>query len=417
MPGAVTVVRESLGPAGRPREQAVAHLWRNVHTLSEGLLTQDGRRLRVVYPGRASALAGPDFRDSIIETEDGELLTGDVELHVDACDWESHHHQVDPNYNGVILHVVLHSRGRKTSDQQSGTTAPVASLGPVVGLLGGVESPGRDGDTLLRRLDRESLGELLDRAGDIRFTSRSEGFALELEAGDAEEVLFGALMEALGYSINRRPFRELASRVPMAALRALRGEPGSVRPLAIKAMLVYAAGLLPYVKPAEEAVELRALLGRLPKTKRILPGRWQMFRVRPANHPVRRLSGAAYLVDRYVEAGLVSGLGEDVRRGGVHHLVQQLTVRPFIGVGRAREIAVNVVLPYMHALAGMGRDVALRGRCIELYHAFPKLEDNEITREMRRLLSSPGEGVEIRGARRHQGLIHLYRAMRGRVAA
>ena len=58
--------------------------------VADGLETEDGRRLRVVYPGRLSGLAGPDFRDTVLETEAGELITGDVELHVDAPDWYRH---------------------------------------------------------------------------------------------------------------------------------------------------------------------------------------------------------------------------------------------------------------------------------------------------------------------------------------
>ena len=44
-----------------------------------------------------------------------------------------------------------------------------------------------------------------------------------------EQVLYAGIMEALGYSANRRPFAALAASVPMARLRMLRGEPGETR--------------------------------------------------------------------------------------------------------------------------------------------------------------------------------------------
>ena len=55
----------------------------------------------------------------------------------------------------------------------------------------------------------------------------------------------------------------------------------------------------------------------------------------------------------------------------------------------------------------------LASLCLDLYRAFPRPVDNEVTREMRRLLSSNGAKLEITGARRHQGLMHLYKVVTG----
>jgi hypothetical protein len=152
------------------------------------LYTQDGRRLRVVYPGRPSGVAGPDFRDSVISTETGELVTGDVELHVSAPDWYGHRHHVDPNYNGVVLHVVLFPKGTKTTRQQSRTHVPVASLMPhadeLVAAASGPPPP-------VRFQGQGTLEQLLDRAGDERFLAKSVGFALQLKVEDPDEALYG----------------------------------------------------------------------------------------------------------------------------------------------------------------------------------------------------------------------------------
>ena len=89
------------------RERAMDVLWQRSHTLAEGLVTEEGARLRVLYPGTANHRAGPDFRGAVIATESGERILGDVELHISAPDWYSHGHQDDAGYNGVVLHVVL----------------------------------------------------------------------------------------------------------------------------------------------------------------------------------------------------------------------------------------------------------------------------------------------------------------------
>ncbi len=388
----------------------MALLWRRAASLSEGLVTEDGRRFRVVYPGRLSSRAGPDFRDSVIAAEGGEMIKGDVELHLEAPDWRGHRHHTDPNYNGVILHVVVRPKGKVASRQASGVQAPVVSIEAALPLLEGADGSPISNLTPFEDIDPERLAKVLDEAGDRRFLAKSTGFAMELAETDAEQVLYRALMEALGYSTNRKPFRELAERVPIAALQKLRGEPASTRLLALKAMMMRAAGLLRFAEPHGEEELMRRLLRLLPPGPGPMPAsRWQLFRIRPANHPARRVAGAARIVDRYMDSGLVTGLAGLVGRQATGPLIVGLMARPLIGRDRAIELAVNVVLPFVHAWAGVRGDRLLMGQCVDLYHAVPRPADNEITREMKRLLSLKEGGALVKGARRHQGLIHLYR--------
>ena len=65
-------------------EDAVAALWSRAHTLVDTLVTEAGERMRVIYPGRRSSQAGPDFRDAVLITEDGRKVHGDVEIHTSA---------------------------------------------------------------------------------------------------------------------------------------------------------------------------------------------------------------------------------------------------------------------------------------------------------------------------------------------
>lgn len=394
-----------------PSERALAALWRRAHTLSEGLVTEDGRRLRVVYPGRASPRAGPDFRDAVLATGEGELLTGDVELHLNAPDWYRHRHDVDPSYNGVILHVVLRPKGGLPAKQRSKTAAPVASLAAAATSLEGGGMPAHDLLGHLRAMDAPTLGRALDRAGDERFLARSQGYALELAEAGPDQAMYRGLMEALGYASNRRPFRRLADLVPLASLGQLRGEPRATRLLAFRAMLLGAAGLLSAVTPPEEAAQMEGLLRRLPKVRAMSVGEWRLRRGRPANHPLARIAGMAHLLDRHMESGLLGGLAEEVRRGDARALARRLRVPPFIGGDRAGDMAVNVVLPLLHSYAAMRGDATLREGCVRLYQVFPKLSDNEITREMKRLLAVEGASKVVSTARRHQGLVHMYKRL------
>ena len=88
------------GKGERIPERLLAKLWKERAARLTGLRTEAGKRVRVVYPGRSGASAGPDFRDALLEVEGLGLVTGDVELHIRQADWKSHGHGGDPNYNG-----------------------------------------------------------------------------------------------------------------------------------------------------------------------------------------------------------------------------------------------------------------------------------------------------------------------------
>ena len=410
-PEAVTATGPKTSRGAVGSERALATLWQRSHTLPDGISTEDARRFRVVYPGRANPRAGPDFLDAVLADDKGKLVTGDVELHLDAADWYAHGHDVDPGYNGVVLHVVLQPKGAAGSWQQSGTKAPVASIAAVVQKLGQPVAAPRSDSPQHEPAKGEALGETLDEAGEDRFRSRSRGFTVEIHSGEAERSLYAALMEALGYASNRRPFRRLAELVPISALGGLRQEPAATRAIATEAMLQGASGLLSHVRPPDRAQELRRLRRLLPSTRSMSARQWRLFRVRPANHPVARVTGAAHLVDRYSETGLLLGLLNQVEGGSPRALVESLMVRPFIGKGRAGDMAVNAVLPFFHAYGGATRTPGVAEGCDELYRTFPKLEENEITREMRRLLGGVADSSQVNTARRQQGLAHLYKGL------
>lgn len=393
-------------------ESALASLWSRAHTLADALITEGGRRLRVIYPGRPSARAGPDFRDAILLEEDGSALRGDIELHTSAPDWYSHGHHLDANYNGVVLHVVFSPKGpegRSQTRQRSGMEAPVLALEPIAARLDTASDAAYSGlptfDALRNSAD---LCAALDAAGDARFLAKSHGFALEIAQIGADEALYCGIMDALGYASNRKPFRALAQRVPYGKFARFRDEPTSTRLLATKAALLGASGLLHLVDEDQDSAELRRIYHRLPKPKRPLGKKdWHLFRVRPSNHPARRIIGMARIISECLDDGMADTFVAALSQGGAKALTVCLEYRPHIGKGRARDILVNVALPFLHAHAATTQETALADAALTAYAAAPKLQDNEITREARRLCNI---GSEVKmTARRQQGLIHSYK--------
>ena len=87
------------------REELLAYLWKTQYFSRKSLRTTDGDTLVVVKPRQENPNAGPDFFNAHIQLNKT-LWVGNVELHLYASDWFNHRHEVDTNYDNVILHVV-----------------------------------------------------------------------------------------------------------------------------------------------------------------------------------------------------------------------------------------------------------------------------------------------------------------------
>ncbi len=384
-------------------------MWRDRAVRAGMLKAQHGGRLRVIYPGRPGTSAGPDFRDALLYVEGVGLTRGDVELHLKQGDWRSHGHHRDHRYNSVALHVV-HTTEDAPTPLANGADAPVLSVKSLL------EAPPTEAPPpyLWRLLEMcgypqpstaEEMALLLDKAGDARFREKTDAFNCQLAQDTPEQVLYAAIMEGLGYSQNRAPFIELAYRVPIAALRekALSVPPAEMRGL-IESCLLGAAGFSPAPSHTEA---LQPSPGQPPL-------RWNLFRVRPGNHPRQRILGAARLLDRYLEEGLVTGMARLIHQR-VPALQEGLTVRQdgraLVGPDRARELAINAALPFAVAWGSAHSQPALAEAATALYHKHPKATSNEVHREMAELLIPLPWRSTISGARRQQGLLHLQRLL------
>lgn len=397
-----------------PLERALAQYWRDHGASLPPLECDDGSRVRVLYPGRASASAGPDFRDAVLQREGGEVVRGDVELHLRRSGWEAHGHGGDRNYNGVVLHVVLHG-GKMPVVLASGRRVPTAALFPrTLGRRRKQEVSAPRPLPLATMPTRASrLARMLDREGDARFFEKVRGYAQAIAPpSDPSEALYRGLMGGLGYGGNSTAMTRLAEGLPLRALeRAVRGVEREGRQAALASTLLQASGL----SGEELSPDGQAPPPVLSKED------WKLFRVRPSNHPSRRLEGMAALLDCAWDAGLASWAAALVASESTAEVRAGLTVGAegdggaLIGADRASDLAVNVVLPFARAWGNRSRDAGLSAAALALYRAWPPLQENAVTTEAARLLATPGtDPKELRrSARRQQGLIRVYRRQLG----
>jgi len=73
---------------------------------SRVLQTTSGKRVQILSPGRYNPHGGPDYEDAAILL-DSLILRGAIEFDKRRSLWIEHHHDQNPAYRAVILHVVL----------------------------------------------------------------------------------------------------------------------------------------------------------------------------------------------------------------------------------------------------------------------------------------------------------------------
>ena len=422
-------------------EKQAALIWQQV--LGKELTSSEDELVSVIYPGRTNGDNGPDFRDAVIVNK-SHLTKGDVEIHVKSSDWYSHEHHADAEYNNVILHVVMWHDCNSATLLQSGNSVPVLCLARALRHQAYLLPYQLPCFQILDHVDRQTLGKLLNTAGEERFKQKAMHFQAEIlrfaQKEEAGQVLFRGMMRALGYAKNTKPFEDLADKIPLNSIESREG-------LAQKqALLLGTAGLLPSQrwpgkfsreKEVQELEQIWQSAGK--KVKTMKEGDWNLSHIYPNNSPVRRIVAQSYLLERYcegtypepVEGKLLAGILQLVKEvplpGGHRVLESGLTVTgdgywrdhfdfnvtsktkisALLGTSKAGEIAVNVILPFAFSWGELANEARLVDKAIELYRNYPRLAGNCITRHMTKQLCLE-EPFDLTACHQ-QGLIHIFR--------
>jgi hypothetical protein len=344
--------------------------------------------------------------------------------------------------------VTLWDNGEKINRRQNGKDILTLSLETC--LPGAIEElmetaqlslpPAEPCSRALERRGARAVAQVLDRAGEERFFSAAESFRREMRAKARAQVLYEGIMRALGYARNKQSFQELAAKVPLSTIEALSQETSPDQSSSLlQALLLGTAGLLPSQRrrgkggEEEPAKELERLWHSLGGGKRMDEDSWRLFRVRPVNFPTRRLVAVSHLLAACREDGLFSTMlrlvsraaagdpramerGLLVTTGGYwaeHYDFGKATGRrmpALIGRGRAREIGVNILLPFFFSWAEGSSWSQLREKVLHLYRSYPPLMENHLLRRMaQRLWGEPAPRLSLTACQQ-QGLLQLHRA-------
>ena len=422
-------------------ERLLQAIW-NDQRLREPCRTADNRPVTVIAPGTWNLESGPDFRNATVQIG-SETRSGDIEIHRTNRDWHAHGHDGDSRYANVILHVVWESvpdenenaenmppclelKAHVDRSWQTLTTDIDPAQYPYARQVG----PGRCARSWVNYSD-DDLRAWFEAAGLARLRDKTRRIHQRIIEGGADQSLYEAVFEALGYKANRKPFRALANDVPLTYLRQLAGAEQRA------AALFGCAGFLRDPSCTNLPPEMRDLTARLwdawwPLGNRPGDYRWVRGGTRPLNSPERRLAAGCELLETWAleptrQITGIAGRAADGRQllrdletacqvnslwRGFASFQKRLS-RParLLGKARVKDLEVNVFLPFLQARAAQQGDSVLDRKVTEAFLGAPKLQGNRALAEIvHRLLVPPSRArTVIRGACGQQGLLAIYR--------
>ena len=400
-------------------EGLLQYIWQHKLWLSEDMVTNDGRRIRVIDPGLLNTDADPDFFNAKIEI-DGHLWVGNVEIHVRASDWKRHHHDEDPAYDSVILHVV------EKDD------APVRRInGELIPQVELRVSPRFNEcyDRLVNATVELPCASRLKEVPSLTVTEWIEALAFERLHGKVdrvrelydryngswEDICYVMLARTLGFGINNDAFERLARITP---LRLLHKHSDSI--LQIEALLFGQSGFLNGAHASDtyfqQLTREYAFLSNKFSLRPIEGTAWRLFRSRPQNFPYRRIA----LLTQFVQGGF-SLMNDILKASDTESLRQLFDIelsgywtthysfgKPSPGAGRALSnssidiVLINTVAPLYYARGEMTDDFSMTDRAIALLEDL-RPEQNSIVTLFK------GAGIRCDNALTSQALIQLRR--------
>lgn len=282
-------------------EKLMQYVWKHRLWRSEDMVTNTGKKVRVVDPGLLNTDAGPDFFNAKIEI-DGHMWVGNVEMHYRATDWKRHHHDSDKAYDSVILHVV--AKDDAPVRRTNGELIPqlVLEVSPqfnadYASLVGAtIDVPCA---TKIKQVPHLTIVEWVEGLAFERLHGKVERIHQLLDSfnGSWEDVCYVTLARNFGFGINNDAFERLARRTP---LRLLGKHSDSV--LQIEALLFGQAGMLDAQKPGMDSYynQLCTEYAFLSNKFQLTPMEkesWKLFRIRPQNFPYRRIAMLAQFIE------------------------------------------------------------------------------------------------------------------------
>ncbi|MCX6170922.1 MAG: DUF2851 family protein [Ignavibacteriales bacterium] len=253
-----------------------------------------------------------------------------------------------------------------------------------------------------------------------------------------QQLFYELIFEALGYSKNKSQMINLAQAVNVNYLSKIENDGVLVEKY--EAAFLFISGLALGSNSVTEEVSKKYLEKISYHWNSIRPfydgkyfdeTHWHFFRMRPQNFPTIRIAGGARLVRELLHKNMISVITRKideiynlsvlvnslrsffiVKSDGFwknHYVLDQKAngeIKYFIGVARADEIVVNVVLPFFSVYFDVFGNQQLAKKIVKVYSLYEQRSENQIVTDMAQSLNM---NDHVQSTIYTQGMIELFR--------
>jgi len=307
----------------------------------------------------------------------------------------------------------------------------------------GIERFSKKCDRIYQRLKELSyLSELKLNEPTVKYSLHPEFAKKEFSSNDFkdkklwQQLLYELLFESLGYTQNKEIMLKLARSINLNFIFE-NTKPNNF--IELESLFFNVSGLLPEVKnlPKEEASDYTKKLseeweriGKLYDSEKFSETDWHFFRLRPQNFPTIRIMGGVQYVNMILYQnfiGVIICKIEEINNPKIlvnsirsmlivksegywkkHYIFDQPSkneIKYFVGLLRANEIIVNIILPFFMVYFDTFGKKDLSKKIMWLYNIFEQKDDNKITREVANCLNI---NSLLNNTIYAQGMIELY---------
>ena len=310
------------------KENLLHFIWKLQLFSTIKIKSTNGEMICIESAGFQNFNTGPDFLNAKIEIN-GQLWAGNVEIHINSSDWYVHNHEIDENYDSVILHVVW----EHDVDVFRKTNKAIATLELKNYISKAVllkynqlfceNKKWINCENAITSVDKFKLSHWIERLYFERLEQKSTQVQqlLKRSNNNWEATLFALLAKNFGLKINSEAFFNFANSFDFSILRKV-----SNNLMQLEALIFGQAGLLINTYESVYFETLKKEYAYLQIKFKIAPisaGQVQFFRLRPNNFPTIRLSQLASIY--YLHQNLFSKIIEIQTIEGFYELLNVST--------------------------------------------------------------------------------------------
>jgi hypothetical protein len=379
-------------------EAFLHYIWKYRLFDNRSLRTSANEKLDIIKPGEHNNDGGPDFSNARIKIG-STTWAGNVEIHIDAADWQKHGHHRDKAYDNIILHVVLNHN--YTAQRKSGEPIPVLEIKDLIpqpiyrkynSLL--QNKSWIPCQQLIKQCDQLTITTWIDRLMVERLEDKSEYIISLLKhyRNDWEQAFYVHLARNFGFHLNAEPFEMLAKSTPLKYIYKMRNDF-----FQIEAMLFGQSGLIRKNSRENYEIELAGEYDYLQQKFNLKPmdgHLWKFLRLHPSGFPTIRIAQFASLMSRHgqlfqsvMEARKIQELESilDTDCSGyweTHYVFGKDSPRRSKKIGKAsiEIILINTIIPFLFVYGTLRREEKFRERAFRFLEQIDGEKNSIITK-------------------------------------